>query len=176
MAKTPTPRGTQHSATKTAKKTETKAAAAPTKRSYVRYTKKTVGKICRRLALGEAWTRISRENDMPCHETFYDWMRDHPDFAARVAEARRMAADTAVDDMMEVARGVTASNASAARVQIGTYQWTAARNAPGRYGSKVEAQGGPPRIVEIRVRQFERAVGPDGVAYLRELKPLTGAS
>jgi hypothetical protein len=57
----------------------------------VRYRKRVVREICKRIADGAVWQQIAGAESMPSHGTFYVWLRRHPEFAQAVEEARETA-------------------------------------------------------------------------------------
>jgi hypothetical protein len=136
--------------------------------SYVRYSPKLGQAICQRLAQGEVWARICEHEQMPAYATLYSWRDRYPEFAEALARAREMAADFFADRVMEVAEGATSATASGDRIRVGALQWRAAKAAPHLYGRKAEDRVEPRKII-VTVRQFEKAVGPDGQTYLREI-------
>jgi hypothetical protein len=140
----------------------------------VRYSAKLTERICERLARGEAWRTVCQERGMPSYTTFYLWQRRHPEFAQAVAVARQMGADYKADKALEVAASSTSATVQADRLHVGTLMKHAALTAPRRWGARAEApeSGGREKtVLEVRVRRFERVVGPDGRAFVRELKP-----
>lgn len=154
MATTPRRRGGVPAKTKT--------------RAYVRYSPKIGKAICERLAQGEVWGRICANTQMPSYSTLYDWRDRYPEFADGLARAREMAADFFADRVMEVADTVTSGTASGDRVRVGILQWRAAKAAPHLYGRKAEDYA-PQRKIIVEVTKFEKAIGPDGQTYLREI-------
>ncbi len=108
---------------------------------------------------------------MPSVSAIHGWKKRVPEFAEALTLAKEMAADTAADELLTVARGTTPATASADRVRIAALQWSAAKAAPHRYGAKAEAAEPPSRRLVIRVRHFEEVVGPDGRPEIREIPP-----
>ncbi|WP_309604338.1 hypothetical protein [Phenylobacterium sp.] len=141
--------------------------------THVRYGKAVAEEICRRIAMGEIWFKICNTGRLPSYTTLYDWLRKHPDFAEGYAQAREMAADLRADKALVVAEESTAATVQSDRLRVGALQWRAAKGAPKRYGSKAgesdRHDAAPPREIVIRVRQFERLIGEDGLAYVREI-------
>lgn len=67
------------------------------------YTEAIAEEICQRLAEGEPLRVICRDAHMPSWRAVYYWMRERPDFAERVAEARRMGYDAIAEEALEIA-------------------------------------------------------------------------
>lgn len=63
--------------------------------------------ICDRIEAGVSLQALCRSPTMPCVATVYNWLRDHPDFAARYAWARRMVVEQMLDVATEVALNST---------------------------------------------------------------------
>jgi hypothetical protein len=145
------------------------------RKKSVKYTIEVAHTVLDRVAGGQGWSEICRSPGMPSLSALYSWKRRHPAFAEAHEMAKDMAADTAADEALRVARETTPATASASRVQIGALQWMAAKAAPQRYGAKPEpAQLAPaPTRLLIRMRHFEKVVGPDGRLFMREI-PLEG--
>lgn len=139
--------------------------------TLVRYTPEIAAEICERLAQGEVWSRICNTGRMPSYATLYAWRDRHPEFGEALARAREMAADYFADRVVEVAEGATSATASGDRIRVGALQWRAAKAFPPRYGRKAEDQVAPRKII-LEVRKFEKAIGPDGKTYLREIPKL----
>lgn len=134
-----------------------------------RYSRALGAEICRRLAQGDSWSLISREQDFPAYATLYAWRRQHPDFAEMLAEAREMAADRLADKALAVAEETTAATVQADRLKVGTLMKHAALGAPHRWGAKAEAAEPPQKKLALYVRRFERVALEDGTVVVREV-------
>ena len=145
------------------------ALKTPARRSNKKYSLKLAMEICDRLAAGEVWSRIAGHGRMPSQSALYQWRTNHREFAEMLELAREMAADTAADDVVTVARAVTPATATADRVRIGAMQWAAGKGAPQRYGAKADAAPRGPVRLDIRIRRFEKYTGEDGRLYVREI-------
>lgn len=157
--------------------TRTKTPARRARRDYVRYGLGIAGDICARIAEGANWTQLSREPRMPARPTYYDWMREHPEFADMVARAEEMRADTQAYQALEVAMG-TNPGVSGDRLRVSTLLWHAAKGCPARYGTaaeKVRKPGEelpppPMRNITVRIRDFQPLTLPDGRTITREMR------
>lgn len=148
-----------------------RGAPRPGRKPRVAFTKKLANDIAELMSDGLSMSGVSREPNMPSLSTMQKWMKTKPVFAEAVRLAREAAGDMAADAILSTVREVTPATASAARVKLAGLQWTAAKAAPHRYGAKAESAPAEPVRLVIRVRRFEKAVGPDGVTYLREIMP-----
>lgn len=108
---------------------------------------------------------------MPCYSSLYVWRARHPDFAEALEIAREMAADRKADTALEVAQGAE-KGVQGDRLRVTTLMQQAALDAPERWGGKApgrEREAPEPVEIIFSVRHFERVVGPDGRAFVREL-------
>ncbi|HKP79730.1 MAG TPA: hypothetical protein VJU34_11465 [Phenylobacterium sp.] len=138
----------------------------------VRYSVAVARKICARLAKGESWSRIANTEGMPSYSALYAWQKRRPEFAEAVAQAREIGADYCADKALEVAAAATKDTVQQDRLFVQTLMKHAALKAPKRWGGKGEAKEKPQTVeVVFRVRHFEKAIGPDGKAFVREIKP-----
>ena len=144
----------------------------------VRFSRTLAETICQRLAQGERWSDMSREDDMPAYVTFYAWLETKPGFAAQVAAARRMAADYCADQALRVAESSTKDTATADRLRVDTLLKRAAQAAAADRGERAGGDAQPDaRRVEIvfYARHFERYTDADGRQAVREVAPLSRA-
>lgn len=142
--------------------------------TYIRYGQSVTKRICERLAKGEPWSSFCNTKGFPCYAALYDWSEKHPEFADAVARARQQGADYCAHKALTVAEGATKETLPQDRLLVATLMRRAALIAPKAWGGKVEkAAKEKPEPVEVvfRVRHFEKAIGPDGKAFVREIKP-----
>lgn len=142
--------------------------------TYIRYGKAVARRICERLAKGEPWFSICNTDDLPCYASLYAWSERYPEFAEAVARARQQGADYCADKALAVAEASTKETVQQDRLLVSTLMRRAAVIAPRAWGGKAEkpAKEKPEPIeVVFRVRHFEKVVGPDGKAFVREIKP-----
>jgi len=130
-------------------------------------------RICARLAEGEPWSKICKTRGMPAYSTLYSWQKQQPGFAEQVAQARQQGADYCADRALEVAERTTKETIQQDRLFVSTLMKRAALIAPQTWGGKGGGAKDKPAKVEVvfRVRHFERVVGPDGKAFVREIEP-----
>lgn len=140
--------------------------------TYIRYTQGVADEICARLAQGMSWNRLAGQKDMPSYSTMYNWRKKRADFSAAVDAARAMGAEYSADRAVEVAERATRETVQQDRLLVGTLMKHAALAV-----SRTKAGGRPAKETPVKVeyvfhvRQFEKVIGPDGRAYVRELKP-----
>ncbi|MBX3483292.1 hypothetical protein [Phenylobacterium sp.] len=139
----------------------------------------TAREVCMRLAAGERMRDICADPDMPSEALVGKWRRERPQFAAALREARAMVAERLCEDSWEVAQAVTPSDAFATHVKLLHMRWMVECFDPTRFGrfkavaheSVAAEAAAAPRETVFRVRRFEKVVGEDGRAALRELFP-----
>ena len=116
------------------------------------FTPELAEEICRRLAEGETLTAICAEERMPVRSTVYLWLDgSHPDFSDGYARARRLQADTFVDDMVAISDasvGGSSADVQAARLRFDARAWVAARVNPAKWSERTKHElsgpdGGP---------------------------------
>lgn len=141
--------------------------------AHVRYGVGVASRICERLAQGEPWSRICSDEDMPSYSALYAWQRRYPAFAQLVAEARAQGADYCADKALAVAEAATRDTMQQDRLLVTTLMKRAALMAPGVWGGKGSGSKEKPQRVEVvfHLRHFEKVIGPDGKAFVREIKP-----
>ena len=121
------------------------------------YTPEIGDKICGLLADGQSLARIIKENqDVPCFETVYRWMRLHPDFNERYARARDDQADTLADEITAISDEevhlLAGQSAGVAvqrnRLRVDARKWVASKLKPKKYGDKQEIDVTDSRLVK----------------------------
>lgn len=138
---------------------------------WVRYGPGVAREICERLARGEIWGQIAGTGRLPSYCAFYVWKERHPEFAAAVEEARRIAAEARFEKALAVAEGSTPATVQSDKLRVATLLHHAERLDPERFG---KAPGGrsaaEDRIQTIVIRRFERAVDDEGRPYVRVIE------
>lgn len=151
----------------------TKTADANGEVTHMRYGVAVALKICDRLAQGEPWSRFCNTPGMPSYSALYAWQKRYPAFAEMVAQSRAQGADYCADKALAVAEAATRETVQQDRLLVSTLMKRAALIAPGVWGGKGGAAKEKPQQVEVvfHVRHFEKVIGPDGKAFVREIKP-----
>ena len=144
--------------------------AVRAKKPSVRYTQRAVNLIRTGLECGKSLNEICRDNRAPSYSAINQWRARYPEFNAVVAAARQAGAEALVDEVLDIARAVTPGTIGTTKVHVDGVKWAAGRNSPLRYGARA-GTAVPKGAVEmhIRVRRFEKVVGEDGRAFLREI-------
>lgn len=110
------------------------------------YDEKLVLTICRRIAEGETLRGIIiADPSMPTHETWYRWMRENPSLVTTHTRAREDAADTFVEQGLEIVddpmAGASGEALGHARLRSDYRKWAASKYKPRSYGDKLEVGG-----------------------------------
>lgn len=96
--------------------------------------------VLERVADGELLKVILAPPEMPHRATWWRWVREDPELERRWKLARDMRADSLAEDSVHVAdegakRGEDPRNTG---FRVRSRQWLAAREAPARYGDRLE--------------------------------------
>jgi hypothetical protein len=103
------------------------------------YTQELADLICQRLAQGESLRVICKEDELPAERTIYRWLHSHDGFCQQYARARKVWADSQLEEIIEIAD--TEKDAAIARVRIDTRKWAMGK-LNGKYSDKVKHVGG----------------------------------
>ena len=106
------------------------------------YTEEMADKICDLVAGGSNLTKIGQMDDMPSRKTIYKWKRENEAFGNNYARARDTRADARADRIDAIVDKVESDElpSDRARVMIDAIKWMAGKEAPKRYGDKVEVE------------------------------------
>jgi hypothetical protein len=132
-----------------------------------------VAKVCADLAAGKTYDDIGHTAGRPSYATLYKWRKLYPEFAEAVDAARAFGAEYCADRALKVAEDATEESVRSAKLRVDTLMQRAAMLAPERWSGRPTrgVAAGEPLEIVFRVRHFEKVVGPDGKAFIRELKP-----
>jgi hypothetical protein len=144
----------------------------PLRRRQAVYTPAAVRKVCEDLAAGKTYQELARNPRRPSSATLYNWRKKHPEFAEATDAARAFGAEFCADRALEVAEQATEETVRKAKLHVDTLMLRAGFLAPGRWSGRTArtAKAEPVEIV-FRIRHFEKVIGPDGKAFVREIKP-----
>lgn len=103
------------------------------------YTEELAALFCSELALGNSLRSVCAREDMPSHQTIYNWFTQHPEFLEQYARAKKESADSDADKIEHIAEMVLAGEVepNAGRVAIDAYKWTSSRKEPKKYGDRI---------------------------------------
>lgn len=142
------------------------------------YSDELTDTICRRLVCGkdpqwpepESLVSICRDDGMPDYSTVMDWLIRHPEFAEKYTRAKELQQQTREEEIIAIADNATDdigflvsddaegegakafikhSAIQRARLQIDTRKWVMGKNAPKKYGDKVQVGGDADNPVKI---------------------------
>jgi hypothetical protein len=103
------------------------------------YTDDLAETICSRMEAGEPLAAICRDEAMPGVRTVLRWADENEAFADQYRRAQQAQAehlDAKIDEI--AATAVDKDSAAAARVQINALIWRASKQAPKRFGDRVD--------------------------------------
>jgi|GraSoiStandDraft_4_1057263.scaffolds.fasta_scaffold1455349_2 hypothetical protein len=128
--------------------------------------------IVTRIADGESWASMANTGKMPAHRTLYLWRDRYPALAEALVWARTVAAELKADRALAVAEATTARSVTADRLHFNALMQRAAFDAPERWSDKPRTPAKAAARVEyvFHLRHFEKVIGPDGQAFVREIK------
>jgi hypothetical protein len=147
----------------------------PFRRRQAKYGPGIVRKVCEDLAAGKTYQELGRNPSRPSCATLYNWRQKHPEFAELTDAARAFGAEYCADRALEVAEQATEETVRKAKLHVDTLMHRAGFLAPGRWSARTARAGrtakAEPLEVVFRIRRFEKVIGPDGRAVLREIMP-----
>jgi len=97
------------------------------------YTLELGEQVCLRLSEGENILDICADDGMPAWSTICGWKIRHPEFAAQYARAREASAELFEARAIRRSANATAEDALAARLEVDTLKWAAAKRQPRVY-------------------------------------------
>ena len=116
------------------------------------YTKEQAESICRSISQGSSVQAAAKLHKLnPC--TVFDWLLKHDDFANEYTRARKARADSRFERidqiMLDMREGKI--DAAMARVEVDAVKWQCGKEAPAKYGDRLELAGDPANPVVHRV-------------------------
>ena len=128
-------------------------------------TDKLTNKICQELMLGTPLARLARSKEMPSLTRIYKQIMKDKSFSNRIQEARRIGAQSYIDQAMEDLDTADNRNIMVIREKVGLAKWLASKLIP-IYGdkseikqeTKIEIQWNIPDNKEINVTPVELGI------------------
>ena len=105
-----------------------------------KYTKKLADEICAWIIQGKSLNSYTKQKNTPSHQSIYQWLREHKEFADNYARAREDQADTDADAINSIIERTLDGeiDPQTARVAIDGLKWTAGKRKPKKYGDKLD--------------------------------------
>ncbi|MGH7086682.1 MAG: terminase small subunit, partial [Acetobacteraceae bacterium] len=101
------------------------------KKRTVRFSPALAEEICRRIAEGASLTQTCAADGMPDRNTVFRWvLEDVQGLAAQFNRACEVRAHFWVEEILDLADGANSENWNAARLQVDTRKWLAAKFYP----------------------------------------------
>jgi hypothetical protein len=128
--------------------------------------------ILERLADGDSLASICCDEEMPDERSVRRWARNHGDFGAKYAVARRLGYEKRADELLEIADDSSADwidtgngvfdsvHVNRARLMIDTRKWLLSKMLPKVYGDHVTVAGDPDQPIHV-VQQIDWALLSD---------------
>lgn len=103
------------------------------------YTEDLASKFASEIALGNSLRSVVSRDDMPSHQTIYNWLAKYPSFVEQYTRAKTDSGDSDADRIEEIAEKVLTGeyDPASARVAMDAYKWTAGKKRPKKYGDKI---------------------------------------
>jgi hypothetical protein len=117
---------------------------------------------------GMPLTQICEKPGSPSLSKVYDWIRNDKEFAAKIIQSRRIAAQTYLDKMITELEGADNKNIMVIREKLHHYRWMASKLI-GIYGDKQEVK------VDQRIEISWNADSEDK-SYENEIKNVSESS
>lgn len=107
------------------------------------YCEVTSSNVAIEVAQGKTLAEVSRQEGMPPVRVIFRWMVDHPEFRAKIAEAKKVRAIYYHDMLMQLARKkrVSAKDVAWLRLKKDILQWGAEVGDPSEYGKQTKITG-----------------------------------
>jgi hypothetical protein len=110
--------------------------------------------ICRKIATGRSLRSVLKDKDMPCRQSFHDWIEEKPERIDQYVCAREDRADSIFEDMLDIVDsqekdviiledGKEVTNHDViqrARLRVDTRKWMIGKMQPKKYGDKLELE------------------------------------
>lgn len=138
-----------------------------------KYSEALADRIVDAMIDGSDLVAICKRPGLPDRKTVYRWAAQHPDFAARLEQAREALGDLAAYEIGQIAANCTSETAAADRVKLAALQWRASRLAPRKYSERrvneLVGAGGGPVAVDARPPTLDvAALTPEERAILKK--------
>ena len=106
------------------------------------YCEEIANAFCAEIALGNSLRSVVARDDMPSHQSIYNWLGKYPSFVEQYTRAKEDSGDSDADKIEEIAERVLsgAVDPQSARVAIDAYKWTAGKKRPKKYGDRITTE------------------------------------
>lgn len=110
--------------------------------------------ICERIANGESLRQVCQDENLPCRETVYSWIRSNSEFLDQYAQAKEWQRDLLLDEIIELADKATptAQGVQLAKLRIDVRKWLISRLEPKKYGKQAtpsSLQAAPSSLTDL---------------------------
>jgi len=107
------------------------------------FSENVVDLMCTKIMEGMSLPKVCKLPGFPPYNVVSRWKRKHPEINESFQQAREDRAEYYVADALEIADQsyATTEEINCAKLKTETRKWIASKDAPGRYGNKVEVSG-----------------------------------
>lgn len=132
----------------------------PSQAFKVQYSKTLVDLICQKIVEGQTLKAICEEPGFPPYHVLAKWRRNHPYCQESIEQARQDRAEWLVEEARELVdtpQPMTGDELKKVKEQVEIRKWTASKEAPTKYGNKVELTGKQPVqfFIETGIRRAD---------------------
>ncbi len=127
----------------------------PVGRPRLDYNPETAKLICDEITTGKTIASASKNHGMPSERQIYRWLDESEEFRQMYARARDRRADARHERIDQVILDMRAKeiDPAQARVEIDAIKWQCSKEAPRRYGERIEIAGDPDNPLNVNVTQ-----------------------
>jgi hypothetical protein len=146
-------------------------------RRVTKFDEKIATSLLAKIAGGQSVRKICAKAPFPTRETFYRWIRENENFAAKYIEAKDLCADALAEEILEIAdeaendfsvieteKGkeyrANGAKLERAKIRIDARKWTASKLAPKKYGNNLKVESDNKHTGEMKII-FENYGGAD---------------
>lgn len=126
-------------------------------RSAWAYSEFVVDMICTQIMEGKSLAEICRQKNYPPYHVICRWRQKHPEITEMFNQAYKDRAEYLVGEAQELVDGCeeTQEAINKVKAQADVRKWIASKDAPNRYGTKVEVSGeiGATLVIETGIRR-----------------------
>lgn len=103
------------------------------------YSIDTVERVCERIAEGDSLAAVCRQDWAPAVRTFLHWISEHEEAERAYVFALEAKAIWVEEQCQQIAMSATdRDSASAARVKLEHFRWIMSKQAPSKYGDRLD--------------------------------------
>lgn len=131
------------------------------------YNADIAARLCAELAEGRSLRSVCEADDMPSKSVVFKWLSKHEDFVDQYARAKEEAADSLVDEILDIADDarndwmaihgngdaeaykLNGEAIQRSRLRVDSRKWIASKLKPKKYGEKVDHEVKGNLVIEV---------------------------